>query len=312
MISLLVPTRNRSQTAIETVQAWHAHLRSHDAEIIVVDDGSADHHAVQLEAQLSKLPRVQPIRQPHAGLAAARNTAIEAAQGAYVYFVDDDIRPADDSTAQKAYERVQTTNHAVTGYIRVPPAYRNTVIHELWQHHNERRTAAYRDGQVLGIHEFRFAALMMPRAALHEERFNPAFFNSPWAEAELAYRLQQHGLRVQFHSGLSYEHFDMVTLSELLKKYEAMGAQAVTVAALHGGSHIALLTGTTWFNRVRNMVLAHIPRGDRAVKKLAEYADGPFVGDPNALKVLRRDLQVALKGAYFQGMLAELHDRKGR
>jgi glycosyltransferase involved in cell wall biosynthesis len=59
-----------------------------DLEVIVVDDGSADHTAAVAEA--IEDGRVQVIRQENAGAAAARNTGLSAASGTYVALLDAD------------------------------------------------------------------------------------------------------------------------------------------------------------------------------------------------------------------------------
>lgn len=312
MISLLIPTYNRSKIAVGTVLAWTAQLASYKAEIIVVDDGSQSEHAAYLQEHLSGLAHVNLIQQRNAGLAAARNVAIDASSGEYLYFVDDDIRPGDETTLDKALERVRATQEPIVGRTRVPAAYRRTVVQHLWHHRFVNGTANFTDGQTLGLTGFWFAAMIMPRSALHGERFATNFTGYAWEEHELGYRLHQLGVRVQFRSDLWHEHLDMVNFSELLKKYEAMGAQAVTFSDLHPGLRVAFLTGTAWLSRFVKTVLAYGPRSDRAVKKLAKYADEPFVGDPEALAVLSRDLFMALEGAYFRGTIAELQERKRR
>ena len=55
-------------------------------EIIVVDDGSTDHPA----DQIAGYPEVRLICQPNAGLAAARNTGLNAASSDFIIFLDAD------------------------------------------------------------------------------------------------------------------------------------------------------------------------------------------------------------------------------
>ena len=59
-------------------------------EIICVDDGSTDHSALILQGMAKYDDRIRIINQENAGPAAARNTALDVAQGKYVSFVDSD------------------------------------------------------------------------------------------------------------------------------------------------------------------------------------------------------------------------------
>jgi glycosyltransferase involved in cell wall biosynthesis len=95
-ISLVLPTYNRAgalranlarMLAIEDV-----------AELIVVDDGSSDDTAAVCDDFADE--RLRVIRHPHnRGVAAARNTGVEAADGEWVLFGEDDCRfPLDYAT----------------------------------------------------------------------------------------------------------------------------------------------------------------------------------------------------------------------
>jgi len=87
LVSILIPCHNAAPWIGETLrsalgQSW-ARL-----EIIVVDDGSTDASAAI--AQRSGSARVAVLRQPQAGAAAARQRALEAAQGFYLQYLDAD------------------------------------------------------------------------------------------------------------------------------------------------------------------------------------------------------------------------------
>lgn len=84
--SVIIPVYNAASTlarAIESVlkQTWPAH------QIIVVDDGSQDHSASIAEAFGDT---VTLIRQPNAGVSAARNAGARAASGDWLAFLDAD------------------------------------------------------------------------------------------------------------------------------------------------------------------------------------------------------------------------------
>jgi glycosyltransferase involved in cell wall biosynthesis len=87
-VSVVVPTYNRAAYlagCLESVFAQGKVVR----EVIVVDDGSPDDTAERV-APLARAGRIRYVRQPNAGLAAARNTGASCASGTYLYFLDDD------------------------------------------------------------------------------------------------------------------------------------------------------------------------------------------------------------------------------
>jgi glycosyltransferase involved in cell wall biosynthesis len=85
-VSVVIPAYNHAnylRTAIESVlaQTWS------DFEIVVVDDGSPD-HTPTVAAEFGN--RIQYIRQPNQGMAAARNRGIHHSSGGLISFLDDD------------------------------------------------------------------------------------------------------------------------------------------------------------------------------------------------------------------------------
>lgn len=67
-----------------------------DLEIILVDDGATDGSGRICDEYARKDARIRVIHQPNAGLAGARNTGLQIAEGEYVGFVDSDDRIAPD------------------------------------------------------------------------------------------------------------------------------------------------------------------------------------------------------------------------
>jgi len=91
LISVIVPIYNVE----DHVEACIASLRAqtHRAlDVLMVDDGSDDASAARALDAAGDDPRFRLISQANAGLSAARNRGLEAAQGEYVAFVDSDDR----------------------------------------------------------------------------------------------------------------------------------------------------------------------------------------------------------------------------
>ncbi|MGH8963179.1 MAG: glycosyltransferase [Jatrophihabitantaceae bacterium] len=89
LVSVVLPTWNRAsmlRRAVESVQAQTLQ----DWELVVVDDGSDDDTMLVLEGITRFDSRVVVIEAAHGGVSRARNTAIAAARGRYIAFLDSD------------------------------------------------------------------------------------------------------------------------------------------------------------------------------------------------------------------------------
>ena len=85
-VSVIIPTYNRAQMAVEAVESVLAQTYR-PIEVIVVDDGSTDDTAQRLAAFGD---RIRYMRQPNRGVGAARNHGLRLATGAYLAFLDSD------------------------------------------------------------------------------------------------------------------------------------------------------------------------------------------------------------------------------
>ena len=86
--SVIIPAYNAAHYILDALTSVFAQ-RTHNYEIIVVNDGSPD--TVELEKQLQPyLDGITYIKHSNGGPAAARNTGILAAKGEYIAFLDSD------------------------------------------------------------------------------------------------------------------------------------------------------------------------------------------------------------------------------
>lgn len=89
MISVVIPAYNSEKTVKRCLDSLLKQTY-HDLELIVVDDGSSDKTAELVSEMIQTDPRIRLIRQQNAGVSAARNAGMDAAQGDLLTFVDAD------------------------------------------------------------------------------------------------------------------------------------------------------------------------------------------------------------------------------
>jgi len=89
-ISVIIPIYNAERYLSETIESVMAQTYS-DWEIVAVDDGSTDKTPEILKDHEKKLSKkLCVITQKNSGVSIARNTAIAAARGEYIAFLDHD------------------------------------------------------------------------------------------------------------------------------------------------------------------------------------------------------------------------------
>lgn len=112
LISVIVPVY-RVEAYLERCVESLLEQTYENLEIILVDDGSPDGCPAICDACARRDPRVRVIHQANAGLSGARNTGIDAAEGAYLAFVDSDDYVAKDFI-RVLYELLKETGCAIS------------------------------------------------------------------------------------------------------------------------------------------------------------------------------------------------------
>jgi glycosyltransferase involved in cell wall biosynthesis len=91
LFSILIPVYNDWIPLDQCLQSLARQTNAPGFEVIVVDDGSTKDAPELIHGSAPGYP-LTIIRQPHAGIAAARNRGVRASQGAVLLFVDADCR----------------------------------------------------------------------------------------------------------------------------------------------------------------------------------------------------------------------------
>ena len=133
LVSVILPVYNGERFVAEAVESVLAQTYT-PLELIVIDDGSTDTSA----EILARYPAARLIRQPNAGVAAARNRGIAESSGEILAFIDQDDRWRSDKLEhQIAYLEATPEAGFVLGRMRTflepgmePPGWLNPVLLE--------------------------------------------------------------------------------------------------------------------------------------------------------------------------------------
>lgn len=89
MISVIMLTYNREKLVIRAIESILAQTYP-DFEFIIVDNGSTDRSGEIADKYAAKDDRIRIIHRGRGNIGAGRNTGLDAAQGEYIAFIDDD------------------------------------------------------------------------------------------------------------------------------------------------------------------------------------------------------------------------------
>lgn len=117
-VSVLIAAYNERPVIARTIEAVLA-SSTRPLEVVVVDDGSGDGTAEEVERAFGAHPSVRLLRQANAGKAAALNRAIEASRGEVLVCLDADTLFARDTLARLAGHFADPRVGAVAGNVKV-------------------------------------------------------------------------------------------------------------------------------------------------------------------------------------------------
>lgn len=121
-VSIILPVYNEEKHLAKTLSALLSQT-FFDFELIAVDDGSTDRSREILNTFAAVDPRITVLAQRHGGVSRARNLALEAAEGTWVWFTDSDDLPFTDFLEKALSEPLSRHAALLTGsYLRCDPS----------------------------------------------------------------------------------------------------------------------------------------------------------------------------------------------
>lgn len=193
-LSVIIPTYNRAESLRACLESLAQQKQpAADFEVVVVVDGSTD-NTREILAELDLPYALRVVCQENRGLARARNHGIEASQGRFCLFLDDDMLAA--PSLVSAHLRCQRDGGGVVALGQITLSGLpddDWFVHSYsrsWRQHYERLNEGVRLATWSDCYGGNFSA---PREAL--VALGAFADDLPYAEdTELSYRLKRHGL----------------------------------------------------------------------------------------------------------------------
>jgi len=268
-VSVVLPTYNRCSRLERVLTALEKQTFDGPLEVIVVSDGSTDGTDDFLASAELSIDLV-PLQQANGGPAVARNRGIAAATNELVVFIDDDVVPAPELIAEHvaAHRRAGDGRLVAIGPMLNPPdadyspwvAWEQEKLAEQYDCLRSDPAASYRqfytgNASVLREH--------LERSGGFDSRYRRA------EDVELAFRLEQAGLRFEFCPSAHGYHYA-----------ERSFDSWITMAYDYGKANVAFA------NSGQDFLLGSIAREFRIRHPLQQRLVRTLAGRPKAAKLV--------------------------
>jgi len=245
MVSAIIPTLNRCATLRRVLQAYSGQTALQKvAEILVIDDGSADEtpSVIAEFARTSPVP-IRYLRQEHRGAAAARNLGIREARGDLFLFTDDDVIPSPTLVAEHLRFHSQNSDPGVAVLGSVP-----------W--HPDAHATPFMNwlitgGPLMNLREclrrkeldFEFfctanlslKAKFLRSNGLFDEDFRALYYE----DYELGYRLAARGLRILYNPDAVGYHYKHVSFADICRRAQLVVASERVLRTKEAGVYFS-------------------------------------------------------------------------
>jgi GT2 family glycosyltransferase len=237
-VSIVIPTKNRLAVLRNTVRALAEQtLGEHEAEIVVVDNGSTDGTLEWLEQCRARVPMpLEVLSEPVPGVSAARNAGVRRARHDHILFLNDDTAPADEwlvAGHAKAHQLAGGREIAVLGRITYPP---EQLLNPFMKWINDGAQFDYKRldrGEAPRAPHFYTAHISFPRDPFERADGMDGRMQFGFEDAALGYRMEQQGVPIHYQPELVVNHDHPIDLRAWSRRAATMGRAGWQVNALY-------------------------------------------------------------------------------
>jgi glycosyltransferase involved in cell wall biosynthesis len=234
-LSILVPTFNRREQLARLLRSLESQRLSDGGqfEVVVAVDGSTD-GTVEMLADFKTSYPLTVLPAPNGGPSVARNRALSKAIGDVVLFLDDDVVPSDDLLERHLVWHRAEPDVVVIGALLQPKSGASTPWARweavtLMKHYD---ALVQKRKPVTPHHFYTGNGSVRREHALAIGGFDESFRRGE--DVELAYRLEEKGLKFRFDLHASVEHETDHALKKWLNVPYQYGHKDVLMAREHG------------------------------------------------------------------------------
>ncbi|NBW95700.1 MAG: glycosyltransferase [Planctomycetia bacterium] len=238
-LSVIMPTKDRPQELAKTI-AGYAGQSDRSFELLLVNDHGDGDAVRRIAAAAGTGLRVRVLdNHGPPGPGAARNLALEAAEGELFLITGDDIVPARDLVARhrEAHGRGTDPGDAFVGRIDwhpdlAPGWFMQHIVGmggQQFAHHD------CRDGDIVPFDRLYTCNVSWKRrlTADVEQIFSEAFRFAAFEDVELGYRLSHRGLRLRYLENAVAYHLHAMTPRSFFERMRRVGSMRTILDAMH-------------------------------------------------------------------------------
>lgn len=231
-LSVVIPTYQRAALLDRCLSALVTATAVADVEVVVVDDGSTDDTAAVLQRYADRLPLTALVQPRNAGPAAARNRGVQAARADLVLFLDDDVVVTPDLLEMHLALHAEAGDPllcilgrvdwhpdlTVTPFMRWLDRSGLQFAYETW----------LREGPVDPPYAAFYTANLSVRRDLlmRVGGFDERFPYPAYEDMELAFRLSQQGLRMEYRPAALAWHARAIDLATFRRRMQMVARSA--------------------------------------------------------------------------------------